>query len=105
MFGEDALRIASAFNTQGYGASDESTEMMIVGWTKALLQELGVDNIDASSIAKGCPSRRTLVRYEASLAADCMITVLQEIMEDGAKHFAIITDHGKRGGLEHFVKI
>jgi len=105
LFGEDALRIASAFNTQGYGASDESTEMMIVGWTKALLQELGVDNIDASSIAKGCPSRRTLVRYEASLAADCMITVLQEIMEDGAKHFAIITDHGKRGGLEHFVKI
>ena len=103
-FGEDALRFAAAFNAQGYGASDEATEMIIIGWTKALLKELGIKDIDASSIANGCPSRRT-VRNGARLAADCMILVLQEIIDDEAKHFALITDHGKRAGLEHFVKI
>ena len=106
-FGEEAKRIAAAFNVQGYGASDEATEMMAVGWTKALLHQLGISDkdISAADIAKGCPSRRTNVRSEASLAADCMIVVLQEIIDDEAKHFALITDHGKRSGLEHFVKI
>lgn len=50
--------------------------MIIVGWTKALLHELDIKDIDVSNIVKGCPSRRTYNRNLASLAADCMIIVL-----------------------------
>ncbi|KAK1733485.1 hypothetical protein QTG54_015773 [Skeletonema marinoi] len=60
-FDRDALRIAAAFNVQGFGASDEATEMIIVGWTAAILEQLGISDIDPSSISNGCPSRRTLV--------------------------------------------
>ena len=47
-FDRDALRIAAAFNVQGYGASDEATEMIIVGWTAAILEQLGISDIDPS---------------------------------------------------------
>ena len=104
-FQERAMLISTVFNTQAYGAGDAAIEGIILGWTGAIFEELGITGIDSSSLAKGCPSRKTLARNEARLATDCMLVVLQEIMDDGAKHFAILTDHGKRGELDHFVKI
>lgn len=106
-FGEEALGYLAAGNVQGYGASWEFTETILVTWTKAILEQLGIDDdeIDAASIAKGCPGRKTIANHEANLAADCMVVIMQEIMDDGAKHFCLITDHGKRSGLEHFVKL
>lgn len=106
-FGEEALSYMAAGNVQGYGASWEFTETILVTWTKAILEQLGIDDadIDAASIAKGCPGRKTIANHEANLAADCMVVVMQEIIDDGAEHFCLITDHGKRSGLEHFVKL
>lgn len=103
-FGKDALRLAAAFNCQGYGASDQGTEMIQAGTIAALVKELHID-ISAEGIGKGLWSGTTNVRAEERLAAECLLVVLDEIREDGATNFALMSDHGKRNGLEHFVKI
>lgn len=62
-------------------------------------------NISAIDIARAVPVGKTWSRDEARLASECVMVVLDEILEDEATQFALMTDHGKRSGLEHFVKI
>ena len=104
-FDEESLRYFAAFTSQAYGASDEAVEMIIAGWTKALFHQVGLDDISARDIANGLPSKSLLARLEVRLAADCLATRLMEIIDDGATFFALVTDHGKRAGMEHFVKL
>ena len=40
-----------------------------------------------------------------NLMADCLVKVLQEIKDDKAKLVGIITDHGHRGGQDHFMVV
>ena len=84
--------------------SDEATEMIIAGTIKALCEETGVP-LNSDVLSLGCPSRRTLARGDARLAADVLMLVAQEIQRDGAQYLALMTDHGKRSGIEHFVKM
>lgn len=97
-FSNDSLRYLAAFADTAYGPS--SIEMIIAGWTKALFNEVGL-----SDIANGCRGRTTLKRLELRLAADYLIVRLQEMIDDGATCFSLITDHGKRAGMEHLVKL
>ena len=104
-FSKESLRIMAACNLFGYGCSDEGTIMIMAGTIKALLNEMGIKDISAEAIAKGLPSRATLVQAEKELAADCLVKVCYEIIKDGAKNICIITDHGHRKGQDHFVKL
>ena len=56
-------------------------------------------------IAFGCPSQRTIARWDKKLAVRCIFSVVQEMKADEAKYLAILCDHGKRNGIEHYVKI
>jgi len=62
---------------------------------KALFNEVGL-----SDIANGCRGRTTLKRLELRLAADYLIVRLQEMIDDGATCFSLITDHGKSAGMD-----
>eukprot|EP00984_Skeletonema_dohrnii_P034508 scaffold33580_cov171-Skeletonema_dohrnii-CCMP3373.AAC.1 len=105
-FSPESLTYLAAFMVTAYGASDEAIEMIIAGWTKALFHEVGLDElITADMISKGIPSKTTLRRLEFRLAADCIVSRIQEMVDDNATSFALITDHGKRAGMEHFVKL
>ena len=92
-------------NQFGYGCSDEATIMIVAGTIKAVLQEIGIADITAQNIARGIPSRASIVKAESDLAADCMVKVCAEMIKDRAEHICIITDHGHRKGQDHFVKL
>ena len=67
--------------------------MVIAGAFEALFHEIGW-RCDPDRLGKGCPSRRTIARAELNLTTDCLMKVIQEINDDGAKKVGIITDHG-----------
>ena len=83
----------AAFADMAYGPS--SIEMIIAGWKRH----------SSMKSAYGCRGRTTLKRHELRLAADYLIVRLQEMIDDGATCFSLITDHGKRAGMEHLVKL
>ena len=98
----NALSILGYYNLHNYGGSDEATVMIIAGAWKALFYDIGFD-MPSHNLAKGCPSRRTISRFEHNIATDCSMKVLQDIKDDGATKIGIVTDHGHRGGQDHFV--
>ena len=101
---KEALTILAAWNLHNYGGSDEATEMAIAGTLDVLFHDIGFE-CSPKQLGKSVPSSRTIARYEHILAVDCLIKVLQEIKDDGAKTISIICDHGHRGGQDHFVII
>ena len=103
-FGPGPLTTMAAHNLHNYGGSDEATEMAIAGAYAALFEHIGL-KIDPKKLGKACPSQRTIARYEHNIATDCLIKVMQEIKDDGAKKVGIISDHGHRGKQGHFVVV
>ena len=99
-----AMMIMTAGGLHNYGGSDEAFEIMISMVFKALFYEIDF-KISHIQLARGCPSRRTIARYELYFAADCLMKVIYEIKSDGAKELGIIFDHGERGGQDHFVVV
>jgi len=67
----DKHRYMAACNIFGYGCSKEGTVMIEAGIVKALLSQSGL-SIDNENIAQALPSDKTLDKYEAALAADCI---------------------------------
>ena len=100
----ESLCRAAAYNLHNYGGSDEATQMIMAGTLDMLFNEIGFE-CSAEQLAKAVPSQRTIARYELNLAVDCLLKVLQEIKDDGAKFVGIMCDHGHRGGQDHFVII
>lgn len=98
----DALIVLSAFGMHNYGGSDEAMEMAIAGAWSALFKEIGYE-FESKALGKACPSQRTIGRYDLNLAADCLAWMVHQIEKDGAKEVGIVTDHGHRGGQDHFV--
>ena len=84
--------------------SDEGTVMVILGTIKGLAEEVGLQ-LPSVSLARGCPSRKTLARGDKRLAADCLVSVVENVKRDNAKWVGLMVDHGKRSGIEHFVKM
>ena len=68
---------------------------------------LNHSNIDISNdqIAKAFPSRATLASMEPKVAADCFLSVCQEMKDDKATHLGLTCDHGHRKDQDHFVKL
>ena len=65
-------------------ASDEGAELIIVGVVKGLADEVDF-SLSKDALARGCPSRKTLARSKKRLAADCYVSVVEELRRDGAK--------------------
>jgi len=103
-FSDRFHRTLSTFGLHNMRGSDEGMEMIIAGVVKGLAHEVGLP-ISEQALACGCPSRKTLARNEKRLAADCYAAVVQDIKKDGTKWISLMVDHGKRSGIEHFVKI
>ena len=78
--------------------------MLISGVIKGLAEELDMP-LNNRALAKGCPSRRTISRAEKRLAGACLIHTVKEIKKDKAEWIALVVDHGKRNGIEQFVKL
>lgn len=86
------------------GGSDEGMEMLIAGVLKALFYDIGFE-LDSKSLGAGVPSRRTIARQEKKLMVDCLLHAVREMTNDQIKYLFLIVDHGKRNGIEHFVKL
>jgi len=92
----------TSFSLYGPGASDVAISMITAGAYKCLLRDIGY-NITSSELANSCPKPSLIAKLEVDLAADVLAKVLHEIKCGGVKEVAIITDHGHRGGQDHFV--
>ena len=55
--------------------------MMGQSVSKALFLQVGIDT-DYLQIAKAFPSRATLASLEPKVAADCLLSICQEIIDD-----------------------
>mmetsp|Transcript_31076 Transcript_31076/g.74102 ORF Transcript_31076/g.74102 Transcript_31076/m.74102 type:complete len:1200 (+) Transcript_31076:150-3749(+) len=103
-FSDEAMRILTIFNLHNMGGSDEATEAIIFATVKAVLYEIGLD-VSNEKVAHGCPSRRTIARWEARLAVEVIFSVVAEIKKDDPKWLSMQLDHGNRNGIDHLVKI
>eukprot|EP00984_Skeletonema_dohrnii_P024558 scaffold13695_cov129-Skeletonema_dohrnii-CCMP3373.AAC.1 len=103
-FSPQALRILTMFGLSNMGGSDEGMEMLIAGVLKALCHDIGF-KVDSTKMGKVVPSRRTIARQEKNLMVDCLLHAVQEMTKDQIKYLFLIVDHGKRNGIEHFVKL
>jgi len=74
----DKHRRMAACNIFGYGCSKEGTVMIEDGIVKALLSQSSL-SIDNKKIAQALLSDKTLDKYEAVLAADCILKVCYKI--------------------------
>jgi len=78
LFSERFIRTLSQFSLHNMRGSDEGTEMVIAGTIKGLAEEVGLQ-LPSASLARGCPSRKTLARGDKRLAADCLVSVVNDI--------------------------
>ena len=101
-FSYKAKALLAIAGVQDYGGSDEGFRTIMMCTFKAFFHEIGY-KVSHENLSKAIPSRRTIARGEHRLATDCLLKVIWEIKKDGSKHVSIITDHGHRGGQDHFV--
>ena len=86
------------------GGSDEGMEGIVNGTFLGLRDDLDLPLTDRQ-IALATPSRRSIARSEHRLAAECLVYTVEQIKKDNATWVALLVDHGKRNGKDHFVKI
>ena len=76
---------------------------------RALLHDMGVPESRVSNImiARALPSGTQLRRIELKIGLSCflILNVCYEIDIDGTSWISWSVDHGKRKGIEHFVKL
>jgi hypothetical protein len=71
LLNREALINLTAFGLHNFGGSDEALEMCIAGAWVALFHEIGYE-VDAEKFGKGCPSRRTISRYDVHGSCCCL---------------------------------
>ena len=103
-FSDRFLRTLTQFGLHNMRGSDEAATMLIAGVIKGLAEELNLP-LSSSALSHGVPSQRTLARGEKRLAADVYLSVVEDIKRDNPQYIGLMVDHGKRSGIEHFVKI
>jgi hypothetical protein len=79
-------------------------EIIIGVFVKSLADEVELP-LTNLSLSYGCTSRRILAHGNKRLTADVLVVVTMDIQNDNVKWIAFMVDHGKRSGIEHFVKI
>jgi hypothetical protein len=106
--------INTASSIAAAGASDKGVQSVIFGTLKAIAKEMGV-KLSHKQLANGCPSVKSLRKWEFNLAAGCLAEVINQIAIDvkrlkqkyGKKiklQITLVTDHGNRDGFDHLVK-
>ena len=88
-------------NTRGL---DKGIKLIVAGFIKGLFKEIGLP-LSNIALAYGCLSCRTLARVDKRLTADVLISVVQDLKSNNVTWIALMVDHGKRNGIEHFVEI
>ena len=111
-FSKRMKRTITAYSLAAVGASDFGVQSVIFGVLKAMNDEmeLGISN---KALADCTPSALSLANWEYDLAAGCMATIINQIATDAERmmtthgkklQITLITDHGNRRGVDHFVK-
>ena len=102
------MRTIAQFGLHNMNGSDEAAEMGIASVFEGLAEEVGLP-LSSSALSFGCPSRRTLARAEKRLAVDVYLSAVRDIQKDFGDdepiYISLMVDHGKRSGIEHFVKL
>eukprot|EP00956_Cyclotella_meneghiniana_P023267 scaffold44959_cov39-Cyclotella_meneghiniana.AAC.6 len=111
-FSTRAKRIIAVSSLAAAGASDYG-ESVIFGTLKAITEEMKMGLTD-KELASGCPDVGTLRNWEMNVAAGCMAKVISQIARDAEYmmenykqklQITLVTDHGNRSGVDHFVKM
>lgn len=98
------MRMITQFGLHNMRGSEEGAEAIIAVTVKGLAEECGLRLCNAQ-LALGCPSCQTLARNKRRLIADVLVSVVQEMLRDGVQCIGLMVDHGKRSGIECFVKM
>eukprot|EP00956_Cyclotella_meneghiniana_P033857 scaffold99548_cov20-Cyclotella_meneghiniana.AAC.1 len=112
IMGEEIQDLLSCYAVAAAGASDWAKQSLVCGTFKAAFKIMGLD-VDAESLANGCPSLGTIANWEFRLAAGSLASVIHDIKKDAERlkevdmplHISLITDHGNRKGVDHLVKV
>jgi hypothetical protein len=106
-------RTITAYSLAAVGTSDFGVQSIIFGVLKAINDEIDLE-ISDEELANGIPSVKSLANWEYDLAAGCMATIINQINTDAKRmmdrhskklqEITLITDHGNRRGVDHFVK-
>jgi hypothetical protein len=107
--------IITACSIAAAGASDKGVQSVIFGTLKAIAEEMDI-KISAKQLSKGTPARNSLRNWEVNLAAGYLAEVVHQIHFDAERlqkkygnrvklQITLITDHGNRDGIDHFVKM
>lgn len=102
----------TAYSVAAAGASDWGKQSLICGSFKTVFDIMGLD-VGAKALANGCPDIGSLANWEFRLAAGSLASAIVDIKADGARlkelgmplQISVITDHGNRKGVDHFVKL
>ena len=78
MFLERFPQTISQFSLYNIRGPDEGTEMVIAGTIRELAEEVDLQ-LPSVSFARGCPGRKTLTRGDKQLAADFLVSVVEDI--------------------------
>jgi hypothetical protein len=112
-FSEKAKRTITVSSLAATGASDYGIQSIIFGTLKAVTEEIGLD-LSNDELASGTPDVTSLKNWEFSVASGCMASVIREITIDAEYmkekydkklQISLVTDHGNRSGVDHFVKM
>ena len=87
----------AACGLRGYGCSDEAMIGLILGTLKVVVKRMGVTDITNLDLSQAVPSRATLATDECVFAADCVVSIRQELIDDEVEDLAgILTMATKR---------
>jgi hypothetical protein len=112
-FSAKAKQTIIASTIPAAGASDAGVQSVIFGTLKAIVDEMGL-KVSPRQLARGCPSVKSLRNWEFKLAAGCLAKVIHQIACDAERmmkkygkklQITLVTDHGNRQGVDHFVKM
>eukprot|EP00956_Cyclotella_meneghiniana_P021702 scaffold39809_cov88-Cyclotella_meneghiniana.AAC.1 len=89
------------------GGSDEASIHIQAATLRALFFDMGIPDYEVSNlmIARALPSRTQVRNIDLRLGANCFLCVCWEIYLDHTQYISLQFDHGKRKGIEHFLKV
>jgi hypothetical protein len=105
-FSREALAYMTAGLHVNSGGSDEAAVDIGCCFFRALFHDMGIPQKKITNLmtARAFPSRETIRQQELIFGGNCFICICYKIAMDGTETVSWQFDHGKRKGIEHFVK-